>query len=184
MGPVPLRPDLAMPGLRPERPDSTNARPEAEASNIRPNNVTDENPRPNPAGRSEIEPSRPERPRSGHPPTRPVSRPVTPFTDWSSLTDNEVISIPSEDDDDYVPRSPMYEPDSPGPVEEPENQNPGPNYHESGPSRTIFFNVSREANKERLRSPLGRGTLLQRVSSFLMGLGQRRRQQLGRIRPM
>ena len=64
MGPVPLRPDLARPGPRPERPDPTNARPEAEASNIRPNNVTDENPRPNPAGRSEIDPPRPERPRS------------------------------------------------------------------------------------------------------------------------
>ena len=98
MGPVPLRPDLARPGPRPERPDPTNARPEAEA-NIRPNNVTDNNPRPNPAGRSEIEPPRPERPRSRYPPTRPVSRPVILFTDWSSLTDNEVISIPSEDDD-------------------------------------------------------------------------------------
>ena len=52
------------------------------------------------------------------------------------------------DDDDYVPRSPVYEPDSPGPVEEPEDQNPGPNNHESGPSRTIFSNVSREANEE------------------------------------
>ena len=67
--------------------------------------MTDENARPNPAGRSEIEPHRPERPRSRHPPARPVSRPVTPFTDWSFLTDNEVISIPSKDDDDYVPRS-------------------------------------------------------------------------------
>ena len=111
MGPVPLRPDLARPGPRPERPDPTNVRSEAEVSNIRPNNVTDENPRPKPTERSEIYPPRPERPRSRCPPTRSVSRPVTPFTDWSSLTDNEVISIPSEDDDDYVPRSPVYEPD-------------------------------------------------------------------------
>ena len=60
---------------------------------------------------------------------------------------------------------------SPGPVEEPEDQNPGPNNHESGPSRTIFSNVSREANEERPRSPLGIGTLLQRFSPFLRGLG-------------
>ena len=78
----------------------------------------------------------------------------------------------------------MYKPDSPQPVEEPENQNPGPNNHESGPSRTISLNVLREANEERPRSPLGRGTLLQRVSPFVRGLGQRRRQQLWRIRPM
>ena len=81
--------------------------------------MTDENPRPNPAGRSEIDPPRPERPKSRHQTIRPVS----PFTDWSSLTDNEVISIPSDDDDDYVPRSPVYKPDSPGPVEEPQDQN-------------------------------------------------------------
>ena len=66
--------------------------------------------------------------------------------------------------------------DFPGPVGEPEDQNPGPNNHESGPSRTIFSNVSREANEERPRSPLGSGTLLQRVSPFLRGLGQSRRQ--------
>ena len=163
MGPVPLRSDLARPGPRPERPDPTNARPEAKASNIRPNNVTDDSSsRPNPSGSSENDVPRPERPKSRGQPITPVS----PFTDWSSLADNEVISIPSEDDDDYVPRSPVYEPDSPGPVVEPEDQNPGPNNHESGPSRTIFSNVSREANEERHRSPLGRGTLLQRVPPF------------------
>ena len=79
MDPVPLRLDLARPGPRPEsRPETSHTRP----------NVTDENPWPNPAGRSEIDPPRPERPRSRCPPVRPVSRPVTPFTDWSSLTDN------------------------------------------------------------------------------------------------
>ena len=164
MGPVPLRPDLARPGPRPERPDPMNARPEAEASNIRPNNVTDDSStRPNLSGRSENDVPRPERPKSRCQPIRPVS----PFAEWSSVTDNEVISIPSEDDDDYVPRNPVYKPDSPEPVVEPEDQNPGPNNQESGPSTTIFLNVSREANEERPRSPLGRGTLLQRVSPFL-----------------
>ena len=46
MGPVLLRPDLARPGPRPERPESRPETPHA-----RPN-VTDENPRPNPAGRT------------------------------------------------------------------------------------------------------------------------------------
>ena len=134
--------------------------------------MADESSRPNPNGRSENDVPRPERPISRHQPSRPVS----PFTDWSSLSDNaEVISVPSEDDD-YVPRSPEYEPDSPGPVVETEDQNPGPNDNESGPSRrTIFSNVSRDANEERSRSPLGRGTLMQRVSPFLRGIGQRRR---------
>ena len=91
MGPVPLRPDLARPGPRPERPEPTNSRPEAETANIRPN-VTDESSRPNPSGRSENDVPRPERPKSRCQPIRPVS----PFTDWSSLSDNaEVISVPS-----------------------------------------------------------------------------------------
>ena len=78
-------------------------------------------PRPNP-GRSETDLTRPDRPVSRCPPARPVS----PYTDWSSLSDNaEVITIPSEDDD-YVPRSPEYEPDSPGPVQETEDWNPTP----------------------------------------------------------
>ena len=106
-----------------------------------------------------------------------------------------MITIPSEDDD-YVPRSPEYEPDSPGSVEERVDWNPTPgegepNDHESGPSRTVFSTISRDANderptspNERPRSPLGRGTLMQRVSPFLKGIGQRRRHQLGRIRPM
>ena len=171
MGPVPLRPDLARPSPRPDRPDPTNARPEAEAANTRPN-VTDDNPMPNPAGRSEIDPPRPERPPSRHPTVRPV-RPVSPFTDWSSLSDNEVISVSSEDEDEYVPRSPEYIPNSPVPEDQTEDKNPINN--DSGPSRTT-------GNEERPRSPLGRGNFLQRVSPFLRGLGHRR--QLGRIRPM
>ena len=165
MGPVHLRPDLARPGPRPERPGPTNPRSEAEMSNIRPN-MADDSSRPNPNGRSENDVPRPERPMSWHPPIRPVS----PFTDWSSLSDNaEVISVPSEDDD-YVPRSPEYEPDSPGPVVETENQNAGPHDNESGTSRrTVFSTVSRDANEERSRSPLGRGNLLQRVSPLFKG---------------
>ena len=179
MGPVPLRPDLARPGPRPVRPDPTNARPEAEVSNTRPN-VTDDNPRPNPAGRSEIDPPSPERPPSRCPDVtavRPV-RPVSPFTDWSSLSDNEVISVSSEDEDDYVPRSPEYIPNSPGPEDQTEHQNPINN--DSGPSRRT---VSSTDNEERPRSPLGRGNFLQSVSPFLRRLGHNRR-QLGRIRPM
>ena len=109
--------------------------------------------------------------------------PVDPFTDWSSLSDNnnaqdEVISIQSSDEDnDYVPRSPRYEPNSPEPVSRPDivDQNPGPNSPASGPSRTL-------RDEERSRSPLGRGNFLQMVSPFLRG--QRKRPQLRRIKPM
>ena len=176
MGPVPLRPDLARPGPRPFRPDPINARPEAEASNTRPT-ATDDNPRPNPAGRSEIDPPMPERPPSRCPAVRPV-RPVSPFTDWSSLSDNDVISVSSEDEDDYVARSPEYIPNSPGPEDHTEDQNSINN--DSGPSRRT---VPSNDNEERPRSPLGKGNFLQRVSPFLRGLGHTRR-QLGRIRPM
>ena len=133
MGPVPLRPNLT----RPERPELTNPRPEAETVNIRSN--ADEHPRPNPAGGSGIDPPRPERPPSSYPAVRAVRtvkpiRPVSPFTDWSSLSDNEVISVSSEDEDDYVSRSPEYIPNSPGPEDQTEDQNPGPNNNsESGP---------------------------------------------------
>ena len=152
IGLVPLRPNLT----RPERPESTNPRPEAETVNIRPN--ADEHPRPNPAGRSDIDPPRPERPQS----KCQTNRPVSPFIDWSSLSDNEVISVDSEEDD-YVPKSPEYTPDSPVPVVESEDQNPGPNNNcESGPSRTVFSNN----NEDRPRSPLGRGNLLQGVPPF------------------
>ena len=96
-------------------------------------------------------------------PTRPVSRPsVDPFTDWSSQSDNnnEVISIPSSDeDDDYVPRSPLYEPNSPVPVSRPDivDQNPRQNDRESSPTRRPG-QINNNDNEERPRSPLGRGT--------------------------
>ena len=171
IGPVPLRPDLVRPAPRPEstntRPDAANTRPNTANKNTRPE-TAQLNPSPNPR-RSETDLTRPERPVSRCPPTRPVS----PYTDWSSLSDNaEVITIPSEDDD-YVPRSPEYEPDSPGPVQETEDWNPTPGDHESGHSRTVFSSISRDANderprspNERPRSPLGRGTLMQRVPLF------------------
>ena len=96
---------------------------------------------------------------------QPVSRPpVDSFTDWSSLSDNnnEVISIPSSDeDDDYVPRSPLYEPNSPEPVSRPDivDQNPRQNDGESSPTRrTGQININ--DNEERPRSPLGRGNIL------------------------
>ena len=112
---------------------------------------------------------------------------MDPFTDWSSLSDSnsnnaqdEVISIhSSDDDDDYVPKSPMYEPDSPGPESRPDptDQNPGPDVLASSPSRTVTIR-----DEERPRSPLGRGIFLQLVPPFLRG--QRKMQQLGRVRPM
>ena len=170
IGPVPLRPDLSRPAPRPERPESTNPRPEAETSNIRPN-VADESSQPNPggSGRSETDVTRPKRPLSRCPPIRPVS----PFTDWSSLSDNDdndVISVHSDRSDaNYVPRLPVYEPELPGPQERDNSRNKG---------------ASDRDSDERPRSPLGRGSLLQRVSPFLRGIGQRRRHDLGRIRPM
>ena len=93
-----------------------------------------------------------------------------------------MISVDREEDD-YVPKSPEYTPDSPGPVVEPEDQNPGPNNtSESGLSRRTVFSTD---NEDRPRSPLGRGNLLQRLSPFWRGLDHnRRQQQLGRIRPM
>ena len=114
IGPVPLGPDLVRPATRPEstntRSDAANARPNAANENTRPE-AAQVTPRPNP-GRSETDPTRPVRPVSRHPPARPVS----PYTDLSSLSDNaEVITVPSNDSvDNYVPRSPEYEPDSPG----------------------------------------------------------------------
>ena len=184
IGPVPVRPDLARPAPRPDsantRPDAANTRPNAANANIRPD-AANINPRPN-SGRSEADLTRTERPASRHPPTRPIS----PYTDWSSLSDQaEVISVHSESensDNNYIPRSPSYEPDSPGPVQESEDRDltPGeeaPENQKRGPSRTVFSNIFsdsrdrvREAS-ERPRSPLGRGILMQRVSSFLRGIG-------------
>ena len=186
IGPVPLRPDLARPASRPERPESTNTRPET--SNTRPN-VAAENTRQNPSGRSETGLTRPERPLSRHPPARSVS----PYTDCSSLSDNDVISVHSDGSDaNYVPRSLVYEPDSPGPVQERENWVPtnGEEAQEETVVSSIFDSRNRTSDRdaidsnERPRSPLGSGTLLQRVSPFLRGIGQRRRHNLGKIRPM
>ena len=80
-----------------------------------------------------------------HPPAWPVS----PYTDWSSLSDNaEVITVHSNaSDDNYVPRSPEYEP-----VQETEDWNPTPGEgvpddQESGPSRTVISNISGDANE-------------------------------------
>ena len=166
--PVPIRPVLR-PASSPERPEPAPMRP----------NAPGDDPRPNPAGRTNIDPPRPERPVSRCPPTRPVSRPpVDPFTDWSSLSDNnnEVISIQSSDeDDDYVPRSPVYEPNSPEPVSRPDTANQNP--PASGPSSPVTL-----GDEERPRSPLGRGNFLKMVSPFLRG--HRKRPQLGRVRPM
>ena len=175
--PVPIRPILR-PASSPERPEPAPLRP----------NAPGEDPRPNPAGRTNIDPPRPERPVSKCPPTRPVSRPlVDPFTDWSSLSDNnnEVISIPSSvEDDEYVPRSPLYKPNSPVPVSRPDivDQNPRQNGGESSPTKRTG-QVNNNDNEDRPRSPLGRDNFLQRVSPFLRGLGHPRR-QMGRIRPM
>ena len=104
IGPVPLRPDLARPAPRPERPESTNPRPEAETANIR-TNVADESSRPNPSGRSETDVTRTERPISRCQPIRPVS----PFTDWSSLSDNDDVIIVHSDrsEANYVHRLPV-----------------------------------------------------------------------------
>ena len=129
IGPVPLRPDLVRLAPRPEstntRPDASNTRPNLATKNTRPK-TAQLNHRPNPTGRSETDLTRPKRPVSRCPPARPVS----PYTDWPSLSDNaEVITIPSEDDD-YVPRSPEYELDSPGPVQETEDWNPTPGDHD------------------------------------------------------
>ena len=119
--------------------------------------------------------------------------------------ETEVISIHSDNsDNNYVPCSPLYEPDSPGPnpVEESEDWDPmpdnpveeAPEGSHSEPSRTVFSNIftdSQDNNRERdsntlsarPRTPLGRGIPVQRVSPFLRELGQRRR-HLGRVRPM
>ena len=178
MGPVPLTPNLARPASSPERPES---RPEP--VHMRPN-VPEDDHRPNSAGRTAIDPPRPERQVSRCPPTILVSRPpVDPFTDWSSLSDSnntqdEVISIRStDDDDDYVPKSPMYEPNSPGPESRPDPTDQNPDVPASGPSRTVKLR-----DEERPRSPLGIRNFLQMVSPFLRC--QRKRPQLERIKPM
>ena len=99
IGPVPIRPVL--------RPASSAERPEPAPL------------RPNSSGGSDADPPRPERPPSRHPAARNARtvRPmkaVSPFTDWSSLPENnDVISISSSDEEDnYVPRSPEYIPNN------------------------------------------------------------------------
>ena len=59
MGPVPLRPNLT----RPEGPGANNQWPESRPESVhsRPN-VPEDDPRPNPTGRTAIDPPRPERP--------------------------------------------------------------------------------------------------------------------------
>ena len=102
--------------------------------------------------------------------------------DWSSLSDNDVISVHSDGSDaKYVPRSPVYEPDSPGPVQERENWVPTTDEgaQEEQQSRTVVSNIFDSRNRtsdryaidsnERPRSPLGRGTLLQMVFAFPQG---------------
>ena len=175
MGPLPLRPHLT--------------RPEGPGANIpRPDQRETVNTRPNPSGGSDADPPRLERPPSRHPAARTVRtvrpiRAVSPFTDWSSLSENnDVISVSSDEEDNYVPRSPEYIPNSPGPETETEVKNPGQNGGDSSPSRRTV-QVHNNDNEDRPRSPLGKGNFLQRVSPFLRGLGHSRR-QLGRIRPM
>ena len=183
IGPVLLRPDLARSAPRPDSARTT-SRPDS--------------------GRTQTRITRPARPASRHP--NQDVRPISPYTDWYSLADEaeaEVISIHSDNsDNNYVPHSPVYEPDSPGPnpVEKSEDWDPRPDNPveempegpQSEPSRTVFSNVftdSQDSNRERDSNTLsarprtlGRGIPVQRVSPFLRGLGQRR--HLGRVRPM
>ena len=109
-----------------------------------------------------------------------------------------MISIHSDNsDNNYIPRFPVYEPDSPGPnpLQESEDWDPtpgeeAPEDQQSGPSRTVFSNIFSDSRdrvrevSERTRSPLGKRILKQRVSPFLRGIGQRRRHHLGKVRPM
>ena len=101
-------------------------------------------------------------------------RPVSPYTDWSSLADEaeaEVISIHSDNSyNNYVLHSPVYEPDSPGPnpVEESEDWDPMPDNPveealecpHSEPYRTVFSNIftaSKDSNRERIQMPYLQG---------------------------
>ena len=132
IGPVPLRPDLARPA---PRPDSARTNP-----------IPD-------SGRSQTRITRPTRPASRC--SNQDVRPISPYTDWFSLADEaeaDVISIYSDNsDNNYVPHSPVYEPDSPGPnpVEESEDWDPmsdnlvevAPEGPHSEPSRTVFSNI-------------------------------------------
>ena len=119
-------------------------------------------------------------------------RPISPFTDWSSigelptrldLEEEEVIAIDDSDNDsDYVPPESMYEPDSPRPEprgpreEEPEEPRPGPP-GEEGPGAPNIFTDSASGRGR------GRGIHVQWVNPFSRGRGFRRN-ILGRVRPM
>ena len=134
IGPVPLRPDLARPASRPD--SGRSSRPDS-ARSSRPASRLDSDRSPMTA-----------RPASRCPNLDNV-RPVSPYTDWSSLGEAEAISINSGDSDNgYVPHSPMYEPDSPGPepVEEPEDPRPGPSREEGAPN---VFTDSRDREPSR-----------------------------------
>ena len=124
IGPVPLRPELARPTSRPD--SGRSSRPDSARS---------------------LQPTRPARPASRHP-NMDNERPISPFTDWSSLgeiptrlnlevEEAEVISINSNSDNDYVQCSPIYEPGSPRPdhpIEEaPESPQPEPSRKDSAP---------------------------------------------------
>ena len=102
IGSVPLRPHLARPASRPDSGRSSRPDP---ARSSRPASRPD-------SGRS----SRPARSASRHP-NLDNERPISPYMDWSSLGEAEVISINSDSDNvpDYVPLEPMYEPGSPRP---------------------------------------------------------------------
>ena len=152
VGPVPIRPVI-----RPGNPEESTR------------------PHPPPAGasprRPEV-PARPERPRS----RRPPARPVTPFTDWSSMSNNDIISVDSgSDNNNYMPRSPEYNPNSDSEQEDQEEA------REETPGHCEDDRPVNNLTNERPRSPLGRGSLLQRVSPFVRGV---QRRHLGKFRPM
>ena len=127
--------------------------------------------------------SRPNSGRSPRPTFRPNSgrdRPICPFTDWSSvgeiptrldLEEEVVIAIDDRDDDnDYVPPEPSYEPGSPrlGP-REPREEGPG--------APNIFTHFARDRGR-------GRGIPVWRGNPFSTERGGARKHFLGRIRPM
>ena len=194
IGPIPLRPDLDRPASRPH--SGRSSRPDS-ARTFRPASRPD-------SGRS----LRPASPASRCPNLNNV-RPISPYTDWSSLgeAEAEVISINSgESDNDYVPPEPMYEPDSPRPepVEEPEDPRPGHSREEGAPkiftdsrdrepSREVgTLNIPDPSGRERASNDIsarprvfgrGRGIPIQHVTPFFRGMGHGRH-FLGRVRPM
>ena len=171
IGPVPIRPVLR-PASSPERPEPAPLRP-------------------NPSGGSDADPPRPERPPSRHPAARNARtvrpmRAVSPFTDWSSLPENnDVISISSSDEEDnYVPRSPEYIPNSPEPETETEDQNPRQNVVNLVPQGELVKSIT-------MTMRIDPDLLWVEVTSYKLSLpisertgSSQKRPQLGRIRPM